>query len=48
MARSMEELPAAAREYLRFIEEEAECPLVLVSIGSRRSETIVLRDPFAS
>ncbi len=47
-ARSMAELPAAARDYLRFIEEEAECPLVLASIGPRRDETIVLRAPFAA
>ncbi len=46
-ARSMEELPLAARDYVRFIEDEAECPLVLASIGPRRDETIVLRDPFA-
>jgi adenylosuccinate synthase len=45
-ARSLDELPAAAREYLRFVEEEAGCPLVLVSVGSRRDETIVLRHPF--
>lgn len=45
-ARSMNELPAAARDFLRFVEEEAECPLVLVSVGQRRSETIVLRPPF--
>ena len=43
----MEELPASARDYLRFIEEEAGCPIVLASIGARRDETIVLRDPFA-
>jgi len=47
-ARAMEELPSAARTFLRFIEEEAGCPLNLVSIGSRRDETIVLRDPFPS
>jgi adenylosuccinate synthase len=46
-ARTMEELPATARDYLRFVEEEAECPLILASIGARRDETIVLRDPFA-
>ncbi len=45
-ARELGELPLAAREYLRFVESEAECPLVLVSVGSRRDETIVLRDPF--
>ena len=46
-ARRLDDLPAAARSYLRFIEEESGAPLVLVSVGSRRDETIVLRDPFA-
>ena len=46
-ARALGELPAAAREYVRFIESEAGCPMVLASIGPRRDETIVLRDPFA-
>ena len=45
-ARSLEDLPVRAREYLSFIEQEAGCPNVLVSVGSRRDETIVLRDPF--
>lgn len=47
-ARKMDELPATAREYLRFIAEEAGCPIVLASIGARRDETIVMRDPFAA
>lgn len=46
-ARKIDDLPAAAREYLSFIEKELGCPLVLVSTGPRRAETIVLRDPFA-
>ncbi|MBX3230128.1 MAG: adenylosuccinate synthase [Labilithrix sp.] len=46
-ARKMDDLPPAAREYLSFIEKELACPLVLVSTGPRRAETIVLRDPFA-
>ncbi len=45
-ARTMEQLPQAARDYLKFVEDEAECPLVLVSVGSRREETIALRTPF--
>ena len=45
-ARSLDALPAAARKYLDFVEAEAECPLALVSVGSRRDETIVLRHPF--
>ena len=47
-ARAMDELPQAARDYVRFIEEQAACPMVLASIGARRDETIVLRDPFAA
>jgi adenylosuccinate synthase len=46
-ARSMADLPKAARTYLEFVEKQAECPYILVSVGSRRDETIVLRDPFA-
>jgi adenylosuccinate synthase len=46
-ARTIQELPEAARRYLDFIEAEAGCPLWLVSIGSRRDATIVLKDPFA-
>jgi adenylosuccinate synthase len=45
-ARSLAELPAAARSYLDFIEEEVGCPLALVSVGPARDETIVLRSPF--
>jgi adenylosuccinate synthase len=47
-ARAMSDLPVAARDYLKFVEDEAECPHVLVSIGSRRDETIALKDPFAA
>ncbi len=47
-ARAMTDLPKAARTYLEFVEKQAECPYILVSVGSRRDETIVLRDPFAT
>ncbi|HET7267747.1 MAG TPA: adenylosuccinate synthase [Oleiagrimonas sp.] len=40
-------LPAAARAYLRAIEELSGCPLALVATGADRDDTIVLRDPFA-
>jgi len=46
-ARKMADLPKEARAYLEFVETQAECPYILVSVGARRSETIVLRDPFA-
>jgi adenylosuccinate synthase len=47
-ARSMKALPEEARRYVTRIEKEAGCPVMLVSVGSRRDETIVLADPFQS
>ncbi len=46
-ARSLDALPATARAYVERIDRDAGCPVVLVSVGSRRDETIVLKDPFA-
>jgi adenylosuccinate synthase len=45
-AKTMEDLPAAARSYVKRIEELSGAPVVLVSVGPRRDETIVLRNPF--
>jgi adenylosuccinate synthase len=45
-ARALEELPAAAREYVGFIENECGVRVVLVSVGYRRDETIVVANPF--
>jgi adenylosuccinate synthase len=47
-ARTMAALPATARSYVARIERDAGCPVVLVSVGSRRDETIALKDPFAA
>jgi adenylosuccinate synthase len=44
--RVLDELPMAARTYVRFLEEAAKVPLYLLSVGPRRSETIVLHNPF--
>ena len=44
---SWDELPPAARAYLRALEELAGCPLAIVSTGPDRDANIVLRDPFA-
>jgi adenylosuccinate synthase len=44
--RVLDELPKAARSYVRFLEEAAKVPLYLLSVGPRRSETIVLHNPF--
>jgi adenylosuccinate synthase len=46
-ARALRDLPDAARRYVERIEKEAGAPVWLVSVGSRRDETISLRDPFA-
>lgn len=40
-------LPAQAKRYLKRIEELAECRIDMISTGSKRSETIVLRNPLA-
>ena len=42
-----DQLPAAARAYLRALEELAGCPLAIVSTGPDRDANIVLRDPWA-
>ncbi|MGH9457831.1 MAG: adenylosuccinate synthase [Thermoanaerobaculia bacterium] len=46
--REFEELPQAARDYVRFIEDELECPITVVSTGPRREETIVRAGVLAS
>jgi adenylosuccinate synthase len=45
-AKSMDDLPANARSYVARIEELSGAPVVLVSVGPRRDETIILRNPF--
>jgi adenylosuccinate synthase len=45
-ARSMDDLPKAARSYLDRIAKDTDCPLDVISIGAGRDETIILRHPF--
>lgn len=45
-ARSLEELPQAARDYIHKIEEVVGAPIDIISTGPDRVETIVLRHPF--
>ncbi len=45
--REWHQLPAAARTYLRAIEELSGCPLAIVATGADRDDTIILQDPFA-
>ena len=44
--RNRAQLPEAARNYLRRIEEVCEVPVDMISTGPDREETIVLRHPF--
>jgi adenylosuccinate synthase len=45
-AKTFEELPDNARAYVHRLQELSGCPIVLVSVGPRRDQTIVLRNPF--
>lgn len=42
----IEQLPVAARRYLRFLEDSVGVPVFLLSVGPRREETVVLQNPF--
>ena len=44
--RRFEDLPARARDYIRYIEEYTETPVDIVSTGYRRKETMVRKDPW--
>ena len=45
--RNFADLPENARNYVKRLEQLAGCPIVMVSVGPRRDETILLRNPFA-
>ncbi len=45
-ARVLEQLPEAARKYVRFVEERSGVPMYLVSVGPSRDASIVLHNPF--
>lgn len=45
--KSLDELPANARAYIRYIEEKIEAPVDIISTGPDREETIILKHPFA-
>lgn len=46
-ANSTETLPQKAQDYLKKLEQVTGCPVVLVSVGPRRDETIQVKNPFA-
>ena len=43
---TFQDLPSKARDYVRRIEELTEIEVVLVSVGEKRAETILRRNPF--
>jgi adenylosuccinate synthase len=43
--RSLEDLPAAALSYLKFLAELMEVPIAIVSLGASRDQTIIVEDP---
>ncbi len=45
-ARTWDELPRLARDYVAFIEEFTETPITMVSVGSDRQQTIVRESPW--
>jgi adenylosuccinate synthase len=45
-ARSLNDLPRSAQDYIKTIEEMAETPVMLVSVGPSREETLLLKNPF--
>ncbi len=47
-ARSLDDLPKNARRYVQALEDLTGVPSFLVSVGARRRESILLRNPFAS
>ncbi len=46
-AKTLDDLPEAAKRYAHRIAELANCRLVSISVGPRRDQTIVLEPPFA-
>jgi adenylosuccinate synthase len=45
-ARSLDDLPSAARDYISLIETVVGAPIDIISTGPDRLETIILHDPF--
>ena len=44
-ATTYKQLPVEAKRYLQYLEDISECPIDMISTGSKRSETIILRNP---
>jgi adenylosuccinate synthase len=44
--KSIQDLPTEAKDFLKFIEDMAEIPIMLISVGPGQEQTIFLRNPF--
>jgi adenylosuccinate synthase len=44
--RRFDDLPENARKYIKRLEELAGCPIMMISVGARRDEAIMVRNPF--
>jgi len=45
-ARTWDDIPREAKEYVAFIEEFAEAPVGIVSVGYERNQTLVRESPW--
>ena len=43
-ARTLADLPAAARDYVAFLEERSGAPISAIGVGPERDQTVVVRD----
>ena len=43
--RTLEDLPPQALDYLKFLAEQMEVPIAIVSLGASRDQTIIVEDP---
>lgn len=44
--KSFDQLPEKAQKYVQYLEKLAGCPIVMVSVGPRRDQTITIKNPF--
>lgn len=44
--KSFDQLPENAKRYVKRLEELSGCPIVLVSVGPRRDQTMIIKNPF--
>jgi adenylosuccinate synthase len=43
--KNVEDLPEAAKTYLKFLADLMEIPIAIISLGASRGQTIIVEDP---